>query len=52
MNILQEFFHMGGYALYVWTAYGIAAIVLVGNIVQARIRQRRITRQIQQEDKS
>ncbi|MGR6034719.1 MAG: heme exporter protein CcmD [Candidatus Nitrosoglobus sp.] len=43
---------MGGYAPYVWTAYGTAAVILVGNIVHARLRQRRITRQIQQEDKS
>lgn len=26
---MQEFFHMGGYAGYVWPAYGIAALVLV-----------------------
>lgn len=52
MNTLQEFLHMGGYAFYVWTAYGIAAVVLIGNILHARFRQRRITRQIQQEDKS
>ncbi|WP_231910626.1 heme exporter protein CcmD [Candidatus Nitrosoglobus terrae] len=43
---------MGGYALYVWTAYGIAAVILIGNIVHALLRQRRIIRQIQQEDKS
>jgi len=30
---LQEFFAMGGYAFYVWTAYGITLIVLVANIV-------------------
>lgn len=52
MNALQEFFYMGGYAFYVWTAYGAAAVVLIGNILYARFRQRRITRQIQQEDKS
>ncbi|MBP2300355.1 heme exporter protein CcmD [Azospirillum picis] len=27
---MSEFFHMGGYAAYVWPAYGIAAIVLLG----------------------
>jgi len=28
---LSEFFHMGGYAVYVWSSYGIALIVLVLN---------------------
>jgi heme exporter protein D len=37
---LQEFFHMGGYAVYVWSSYAIALVVLVANIV-APIRQRR-----------
>lgn len=30
---MKEFFHMGGYAFYVWASYGIAAVVLIGNIV-------------------
>ena len=25
---LSEFFHMGGYALYVWSSYGLAAVLL------------------------
>jgi heme exporter protein D len=29
---LAEFFHMGGYAFYVWTAYGLAAVVIIANI--------------------
>jgi heme exporter protein D len=28
-----EFFHMGGYALYVWVSYGVAAVILIANIV-------------------
>jgi heme exporter protein D len=28
---LTEFLHMGGYAFYVWTSYGIALVVLVAN---------------------
>jgi heme exporter protein D len=27
---LSEFLHMGGYAPYVWSCYGLTAIVLVG----------------------
>ena len=30
---LNEFFHMGGYAFYVWTSYGIALFVLLFNVV-------------------
>ena len=37
---LGEFFHMGGYAFYVWTSYGIAFLVLLANII-APVRQRR-----------
>ena len=37
---LNEFFHMGGYAFYVWTSYGITLLVLVANVVNP-LRQRR-----------
>ena len=37
---LTEFLHMGGYAFYVWTSYGIALIVLLANLLLP-IRQRR-----------
>jgi len=30
---LNEFFHMGGYAFYVWTSYGIALAVLLINVI-------------------
>ncbi|MGJ0516785.1 MAG: heme exporter protein CcmD [Methylomicrobium sp.] len=30
---VQEFFAMGGYAFYVWTAYGITLAVLAANIM-------------------
>ncbi|HEX9626826.1 MAG TPA: heme exporter protein CcmD [Acidiferrobacterales bacterium] len=37
-----EFFHMGGYAVYVWGSYGIAALVLVANVWAALRRRRRV----------
>ncbi|MGB5539162.1 MAG: heme exporter protein CcmD [Gammaproteobacteria bacterium] len=37
---LNEFLHMGGYAFYVWTSYGIALLVLLVNVVLP-LRQRR-----------
>ncbi len=30
---MSEFFHMGGYALYVWLSYGLALVILVVNII-------------------
>ncbi len=30
MGGLEAFFHMGGYAAYIWPAYGTAAVVLIG----------------------
>jgi heme exporter protein D len=37
---LSEFLHMGGYAFYVWTSYGIALLILLINIALP-LRQRR-----------
>jgi len=30
---MSEFFHMGGYAVYVWTAYGTTVLLLLALIV-------------------
>lgn len=35
-----EFLDMGGYAFYVWTAYGIAAIVLLWMLLSSLSQQR------------
>ncbi|HAJ92502.1 MAG TPA: heme exporter protein CcmD [Gammaproteobacteria bacterium] len=37
---MNEFFHMGGYAFYVWTSYGLALIVLLLNVI-GPLRQRK-----------
>lgn len=42
MDALREFFHMGGYAFYVWSAYGVAFIVLVANVVVPLLRAREL----------
>lgn len=36
------FFNMGGYALYVWSAYGLAALILVANLVIALRRRKQV----------
>ncbi len=38
---MSEFFAMGGYAFYVWSAYGISAIALALEIAAIRARRRR-----------
>jgi heme exporter protein D len=42
---MAEFFHMGGYALYVWTSFGIAFVVLLLNIVLPLQQHREVLRQ-------
>jgi heme exporter protein D len=39
---LTEFFHMGGYAVYVWSSYGLALVVLVMNLILPIIRRRKL----------
>jgi len=38
---MSTFFVMGGYGWYVWTAYGVTALVIVVEIVMLRARRRR-----------
>ena len=56
MEILREFFHMGGYGFYVWSAYGVAFVVLVANVVVPMLRMRdvraRLARQARMEEQS
>ena len=50
-----EFFEMGGYAFYVWNAWGVTALVMAWQIGRAKYRKRQlykdIRRQIQREQK-
>lgn len=41
---MTEFFHMGGYGPYVWSAYGLTLAVLLFNLIQARPCMRRAKR--------
>ncbi|MDH3639498.1 MAG: heme exporter protein CcmD [Gammaproteobacteria bacterium] len=43
---MTEFLHMGGYGFYVWTSYGLAALVLALNLVAAIRRRRSVVRQL------
>ena len=44
MTGLTEFLHMGGYAFYVWTAYGAALAVLALNLAAPIVRRHRLLR--------
>ena len=43
---MKEFFEMGGYGYYVWSAYGLSFLVLVLNIVAARKRNREAKKEV------
>lgn len=43
----QEFLHMGGYGVYVWSSYGVAAVVLITNAVLPIFRFRALRREIE-----
>ena len=43
---MSEFFHMGGYAAYVWSAYGLSVVVLALNVIAARKRNLNVKKEI------
>ena len=46
MSETARFFDMGGYAPYVWSAYGLVLVVLVANVAGPWLRQRRVLRRL------
>jgi heme exporter protein D len=44
---MSEFFAMGGYAAYVWSAYGATAIVLAGLALASGAAARRARRELE-----
>ncbi len=45
-NDINEFLHMGGYAFYVWTSYGLAAVILIANLLAPMLTARRQRREL------
>jgi heme exporter protein D len=45
MSII-EFFSQGGYAFFVWSSYGMAAVLLLAEIIHLRGRRRTISARI------
>jgi heme exporter protein D len=48
-NSPAEFFAMGGYALYVWSSFGVCAAVLLLEPLTIRARKHAIIRRLKQE---
>ena len=46
MNALDTFLAMGGYARFVWPAYGVAAVVLIAMTAHTIINHRRTKREL------
>jgi heme exporter protein D len=49
MSTVREFLAMGGYAPYVWSAYGLTAVLLLGNLWLAFRRERQILQELARE---
>ncbi len=48
-NSPAEFFAMGGYALYVWSSFGVCALVLIWEPLSIQIRKKAIIRRLKLE---
>lgn len=46
---MTDFFHMGGHAPYVWSAYGIGVLILMLNIVLPWWQNRRFREQLRRQ---
>jgi len=46
VSSIEEFFHMGGYAFYVWTSYGLALVILVLIFVMPMLTKKQIIREL------
>ena len=43
---MAEFFHMGGYGLYVWGSFGVTALFMIAEPLLLRSRGRQIRKRI------
>lgn len=48
---LHAFLMMGGYAPYVWSAWGVTALLLVGSVWHARLERRQLLRDLQRRNR-
>ncbi len=45
---MSEILSMGGYGMYVWPSYAIVAAVLYGNVLLAKMRRKRIIKELEE----
>ncbi len=45
---MKEFFAMGGYAVFVWSSYAIVTLVMVGNVIAASMKRKRILKELRE----
>ncbi|MCW9012145.1 MAG: heme exporter protein CcmD [Gammaproteobacteria bacterium] len=43
---ISEFFHMGGYAVYVWSSYGLAFVVMLAIFIKPVLTRKQIIREL------
>jgi len=43
---MSDFFHMGGYAFYVWLSYGLTAVILIANVIIPVARDKQVKRDL------
>ena len=48
-NSPSEFFAMGGYALYVWSSFGVCALIMVLEPIAINARRKKIVQRLQRE---
>ncbi len=49
---VADFFHMGGYAFYVWGSFGLTAVVMAAEIWQVRAKRQEILRNLSSDSES
>ena len=47
MHAFMTWLKMGGYAMYVWSAYGTVFVVLMVNLIQTNVDKKRTWRRLQ-----
>lgn len=52
MNTMSEFFHMGGYAFYVWMSYAIAAVIMAANLLIPLARRSRLLADLERRERA
>jgi heme exporter protein D len=49
---VADFFHMGGYAFYVWGSFGLTAAIMAAEIWQVRAKRQEILRNLSSDSES